>query len=69
MSVRVNIRKAVLHKRREQDFQLRQSVNEMVIPSYDALKDPFLSGFFQHPQMLTNLKKTGIITRKKRFSL
>jgi hypothetical protein len=41
----------------------------MVIPNYDALRDPFLVGYFQHPYILSNLKKTGIITRKKRFSL
>ena len=41
----------------------------MVIPSYNALKDPFLSGFFEHPGMRINLRKTGIIVRKKRFLL
>jgi len=41
----------------------------MVIPRYDALHDPFLKGFFNHPTQKRLLKTTGIIPKSKPFSL
>jgi hypothetical protein len=69
MSKKVNVRKGLIYQRREQTFLLRQSINDMVIPSYNAIKDPYLNGYFQHPGIVNNLRKTGIIHRKKQFSL
>lgn len=58
-----------MSRRKEGSFSLGQSLNEMVIPQYNALRDPFLSGFFQHQQIRTNLRRTGVITKKRVFSL
>jgi hypothetical protein len=56
-------------KKRETSFSLGQSLNEMVIPRYDALYDPFLKTFFGHPAQRRLLKVTGAVPAKKRFSL
>jgi outer membrane receptor for Fe3+-dicitrate len=41
----------------------------MIIPQYNALYDPFLNEFFNHPSQKRHLKATGAIQTKKRFSL
>lgn len=41
----------------------------MIIPNYNALKDPYLSGFFKLPFYKKHLKDTGILPRKKGLSL
>ena len=41
----------------------------MVIPKYNALRDPFLVGFFEQPSLKNNLRRTGVITRKRGLSL
>jgi len=56
-------------KKREVAFNLKQSVNELVIPQYNALRDPFLDGYFANPQIKRNLRETGVIVKKRRFSL
>jgi hypothetical protein len=58
-----------LNKKREACFSLGQSLNEMVIPRYEALQDPFLKTFFNSPTQKRLLKTTGIIPTNKRFSL
>lgn len=54
---------------RELSFNLSNHVNEILLPNYDALKDPFLSGYFDNPIIKRNLKETGVIRKKKRFSV
>ena len=41
----------------------------MIIPNYNALKDPYLSGFFKLPFYKKHLKDTGILPKKKGLSL
>jgi hypothetical protein len=69
MSNKINQRRVKLYKMRENSFSLTQNINEMVIPEYNALKDPFLDGFFNNPQLKKHLKSTGVLLRRKGFSL
>jgi hypothetical protein len=39
------------------------------LPSYNALRDPFLAGYFDNPQLKRHLKETGVIKRKRRYSV
>jgi len=41
----------------------------MVIPNYNALRDPFLVGFFDQPRYRIHLRKTGALPRKRGTSL
>jgi hypothetical protein len=62
------IRRAVA-KKRENSFNLTQHVNEVLLPSYNALKDPFLIGFFENPIVKKTLKETGVLRKKRRMSV
>ncbi len=64
MNKRIQRRHHQLQKR-ECSFNLKQNVNELLIPEYNALKDPFLNGFFDHPTYKRHLKATGVIPPKK----
>lgn len=55
------LRKLHQTKARESSFNLTQNVNEVLLPAYDALHDPFLSGYFDNPLLKRHLKKTGVI--------
>jgi hypothetical protein len=46
MSNKTNLRRAALNRKKEESFNLNQSLREMIIPEYNALRDPFLNGFF-----------------------
>jgi hypothetical protein len=48
---------------------LQQRANEVFLPTYDALNDPFLVGFFQNPLVKKNLKETGVLKKKRRYSV
>lgn len=63
------LRRAVLKKKREKGFSLQQSVNQPCLPAYNALTDPFLTGFFDSPHIKRHLRNTGVLTRKRKFSL
>jgi hypothetical protein len=41
----------------------------VLLPSYNALKDPFLIGYFDNPTLKRHLKETGVIKRKRRHSV
>lgn len=69
MSSRRISRRGQVLKRREQSFDLKQSVLEPLIPPYNALHDPFLNGFFDHPAYKRHLQATGVVHRPKRFSV
>lgn len=63
------LRKVQLYKQRETSFKLAQNVNDVLLPSYNALQDPFLAGYFDNPLIKRNLKETGVIKRKRRYSV
>lgn len=63
------LRKFHFSKQREAAFKVSQHVNEVLLPSYNALQDPFLSGYFENPLIKRHLKETGVIKRKRRISM
>jgi len=63
------LRKINLTKKREGDFNLSQHANEVLLPAYNALRDPFLVGYFDNPLVKKHLKQTGVIKKKRRFSI
>lgn len=63
------LKKLPLTKKREIDFSLSQHANEILLPEYNALRDPFLTGYFDNPIVRKNLKQTGVIKKKRRFSI
>ncbi len=63
------LRKLQLYKQREASFHLTQNVNDVLLPSYNALQDPFLAGYFDNPIVKRNLKETGVIKKKRRYSV
>jgi hypothetical protein len=60
------MRKSMLNRKREISFNLSLNVNEVVLPEYNALKDPFLGDYFSNPIVKKQLRKTGVIGRKRR---
>jgi Na+-transporting NADH:ubiquinone oxidoreductase subunit NqrC len=58
-----------LQKVREVSFNLAQRANDVLLPSYNALRDPFLSGYFDNPQVKRHLRETGVIKKKRRLSV
>ena len=40
------MRKAILYRKREENFDITYHANDRPLPTYNALEDPFLSGFF-----------------------
>ena len=69
MNNRRILRGSELRRHRENAFSLGQSINDMVIPRYEALTDPFLKAFFDLPTQKKHLKATGVLPNKKCFSL
>ena len=69
MTTKANFRRTQIANRREEKFSLKQNINDMIMPNYNALRDPFLVGFFDHPHCKRHLRKTGIISRKRGLSL
>lgn len=69
MNTQQMVRRKNLTVRREHEFNLQQNVKDMSIPQYDALKDPYLEGFFNHQFYKKHFRKTGIIAKKKSLSL
>ena len=41
----------------------------MVIPQYNALRDPYLFDFFNSASVTKHLKHTGVLPTKKRFAI
>ena len=41
----------------------------MLLPTYNALHDPFLAGFFDHPSLKKHLRRTGAVKRKRNLSV
>ena len=56
-------------KKKEELFSTKQHVNQVLLPQYNALRDPFLVGYFDNPMLKRHLKETGVLKRKKRFSV
>ena len=63
------MRKVSLAKKKEESFSTKQHVNEVLLPHYNALRDPFLMGYFDNPTLKRHLKETGVVKKKKRFSV
>lgn len=57
-----------LHRVRENSFNLAQKANDVLLPTYNALSDPYLAGYFDNPLLTRHLKETGVIKRKRRLS-
>ena len=62
------MRKAYLLRQREKSFDITYHINDKPLPTYNALEDPYLEGFFSKPQFKRHLQKNGIIKRRKRKS-
>ena len=45
---------------------MHENLKEKVIPEYDALKDPFLKGYFNNPFILKHLRHTGVVNKKSK---
>ena len=63
------LRKFHFAKKREGEFNLSQHANDVLLPAYNALRDPFLIGYFDNPLVKKHLKQTGVIPKKRRFSI
>jgi hypothetical protein len=57
-----------LQRARENSFNLAQRANDVLLPAYNALSDPYLAGYFDNPLLKRHLKETGVIKRKRRPS-
>ena len=60
------MRKAILNRQREQKFDNSYRANDQPLPSYNALEDPYLSGFFEKPQLKRHLKDMHLIKVKRK---
>ena len=61
------MRKAILNqRRREENFDISYRANDKPLPSYNALEDPYLSGFFEKPQLKRHLKDMHLIKFRHR---
>lgn len=60
------MRKAIVYRQRERQFDISYRANDQPLPSYNALQDPYLSGFFEKPQLKRHLKEMKLIKSKHR---
>lgn len=60
------MRKAIISRQREQAFDISYRANDRPLPTYNALEDPYLSGFFEKPQLKRHLKDMHLIKPKRR---
>ena len=60
------MRKAYLFKNREKSFNNSFHINDKALPSYNALKDPFLQGFFDKPPLKKHLQEIGLVRKGKK---
>lgn len=61
------MRRALLHdKKREISFVNSTHVNSVLLPTYNALRDPYLVGFFDNPSVRKHLKVTGVLKKKRK---
>ena len=51
------MRKAILNRQREKQFDISYRITDQPLPEYDALKDPCLAGYFDKPQLKHHLKR------------
>lgn len=49
------MRKAYLFRQREKTFDISFHINDQPLPDYNALKDPYLEGFFDKPPLKRHL--------------
>ena len=49
--------------KREQGFSTKQHINQVLLPDYNALHDPFLKGYFHNPSIKKHLKEMGVIKK------
>lgn len=62
------MRKAYLLRKREKSFDISYHINDRPLPTYNALEDPYLSGFFDKPQLKRHLRGVGGTKRKHKKS-
>ena len=55
------------NKEREKQFNNSYRINDKFLPNYNALHDPYLSGYFDKPQLKKHLKEMHLIKRKRKF--
>ena len=61
------MRRAAIHDRkRELLFSNSTPINEVLLPAYNALTDPFLSGFFDNRSVKKHLRTTGVLKKKRK---
>lgn len=60
------MRKAILNRQREKQFDISYRITDQPLPEYDALKDPCLAGYFDKPQLKRHLKDMHIIKPKRK---
>lgn len=60
------MRKVIVNRQREQHFDISFRANDKPLPTYNALEDPYLSGFFEKPQVKRHLKDMHLIKAKRR---
>jgi hypothetical protein len=41
----------------------------VLLPTYNALQDPFLAGFFDNPSLKKHLRRTGAVKKKRNLSV
>jgi len=59
------MRKAYSNRQKEKLFSNSFHVNEKFLPTYNALEDPYLEGFFDRPQLKKHLKSMSLMRKKK----
>ncbi len=63
------MRKAHLFRKKEECFVNTYNVNDIPLPAYNALHDPYLTDFFKNPQQIRLLRETGVLKKKRKFSM
>jgi hypothetical protein len=63
------MKRNIIYKQKEEAFTTSQHVNDILLPEYNALKDPYLAGYFDNPAIKKHLKETGVVRKKKKYVL
>lgn len=62
------MRKAYSNRQKEKLFNNSYNVNDKLLPTYNALEDPYLEGYFDRPQLRRHLKSMSLLKKKKKSS-
>ena len=60
------MRKAIINRQREKQFDVTYRINDQPLPTYNALEDPYLSGYFDKPQLKKHLKEMHLIKNRRK---